>query len=57
MTVEELARTLREIEITDFMDGETSDYELYDELPRGMKEIYKKYAEAYLKYFNMERKE
>lgn len=56
MTVEELARTLREIEVSEFMCDDELEHESYEELPAEVKEIYEKYAEAYLKYFDMEKK-
>ena len=59
MTTEELARILREIEIKEFMsddDEDIEEYFTYDELDNNMKEVYVKFAEAYQKYFDMERK-
>lgn len=59
MTAEELARMLREIEIKEFMSDDDEDIEeycTYDELDDNMKEVYVRFAEAYQKYFDMERK-
>lgn len=58
MTVCELARMLREIEIKEFTEPDlmSSEHESYDELPNEMQNMYKKFATVYLSYFNMERK-
>lgn len=59
MTTEELARILREIEIKEFMaddDEDIKEYFTYDELDNNMKEVYVRFAEAYQKYFDMEKK-
>ncbi len=59
MTTEELARILREIEIKEFMaddDEDIEEYFTYDELDDNMKKVYIRFAEAYQKYFDMERK-
>ncbi len=60
MTTEELARILREIEIKEFMaddDEDIEEYFTYDELDDNMKKVYIRFAEAYQKYFDMERKD
>lgn len=59
MTTEELARILREIEIKEFIaddDEDIEEYFTYDELDNNMKEVYVKFAEAYQKYFDIQRK-
>lgn len=59
MTTEELARILREIEIKEFIADDYEDIEeyfTYDELDDNMKEVYVRFAQAYQKYFDMERK-
>lgn len=56
MTVEELARILREIDVEEISDPDYLEHETYDELDDCMKDMYIHYAEAYLKYFDMERK-
>lgn len=59
MTTEEFARILREIEIKEFIADDYEDIEeyfTYDELDDNMKEVYVRFAQAYQKYFDMERK-
>lgn len=56
METEELARILRIIEIKEFIDDGISDHAEYDELPHDVKEMYRKFARVYMKYFTMERK-
>lgn len=56
MTTDELARALREIEIAEFTRDDGLEYETYDELPQELQGMYQRYAEAYQKYFDMERK-
>ena len=58
MTTEELARTLREIEVKE-MSEDTFTFlkaDSYDELPIDLQDMYMKLAVAYQKYFDMERK-
>ena len=56
MTTEELARMLREIEIAEFTRDDGIEHETYNELSPELREMYQRYAEAYQKYFHMERK-
>lgn len=61
MTAEDLARTLREIDVKEFSEPELADFdesyhESYDELPDYMREMYIKWAGIYLSYFDMEKK-
>ena len=55
MTVEELARMLREIEVKE-MEDTPLEHESYEDLPIELQTMYMKLAEAYQKYFHMERK-
>ena len=55
MTVEELARMLREIEVEE-MEDTPLEHESYEDLPIELQTMYMKLAEAYQKYFHMERK-
>lgn len=61
MTIEELARTLREIDVEEFSEPDLvnfdeSYHETYDELPDYMKEMYLEWAGTYLRYFDIQRK-
>lgn len=56
MTTDELARALREIEIEEFTRDDGLEHETYDELSPELQDMYQRYAEAYQKYFDMERK-
>ena len=55
MTVEELARMLREIEVKE-MEDTPLEHESYEDLPIELQTMYMKLAEAYQKHFHMERK-
>lgn len=56
MTAEELARTLREIDVKELSEPDLCEHESYDELPDYMQEMYIKWAEIYQRYFDMEKK-
>ena len=56
MTIEELARALREIEVTEMEEDTALVHESFDELPIDLQEMYMKLARAYQKHFHMERK-
>ena len=56
MTTEELARTMREIEVTEMEDDVALEHQSYDELPIDLQIMYIKLARAYQKHFHMERK-
>ena len=56
MTTEELARTLREIDVKELSEPDLCEHESYDELPDYMQEMYIKWAEIYQRYFDMEKK-
>ena len=55
MTTEELARMMREIEVKE-MEDTPLEHECFDDLPIELQDMYIKLAEAYQKYFHMERK-
>ena len=56
MTTEELARTLREIEVKEMSEDTFLKADSYDDLPIDLQDMYMKLAVAYQKYFDMERK-
>ena len=55
MMTEELARMMREIEVAE-MEDTPLEHESFDDLPFDLQDMYMKLAEAYQKYFHMERK-
>lgn len=56
MTTEELAKTLREIEVKEMREDTFFKADSYDKLPIDLQDMYMKLAVAYQKYFYMERK-
>ena len=55
MTIEELARMMRKIEVAE-MEDTPLQHEAFDDLPPDLQDMYMKLAEAYQKYFHMEKR-